>query len=41
MKYVKFALCFVLARKLEFKGLFGMAPEQNSKGELVRACQTP
>jgi hypothetical protein len=23
------------------KGLFGMAPEQNSKEELARACQTP
>jgi hypothetical protein len=22
-------------------GLFGMAPEQNSKEELARACQTP
>jgi hypothetical protein len=26
---------------LPIKGLFGMAPEQNSKEELARACQTP
>jgi hypothetical protein len=27
--------------KYDNKGLFGMAPEQNSKEELARACQTP